>query len=416
MCRMADNQNFIMEWIQSFPLDSAKGCKCLSDLQSGSILLDVLESIFGMERNPNSSDTVLDLIRVTQSSFLLFLKREIMRYPLSYKGISSGHPEAMTEYIHLLFLAQVECSRSEEFLPLILGLTEPSKAYIAQVVESLREDSRLQYVDDLFGNEAAELRQHLVIERQMKEDLELELQSVKQNQNPAAGLEVLAQEKLNLEIKLAQVTDQLEASQHAKESLITSVEGLKEQILAMEDVEKSVQVYKQTIEMLEKKVASLTDSRKMHTDSLQESLQALRRENSDLKIKLDEERALHTSLQEEAENREKELGQFVMTGGALGGELRDKVIKTLQEQLALREEELEFFRSRDLETQEEQRKGERLLVSAIHAIALKYHEEMVASFEQAPCEEERDENNEDTMNPPDPQSCSEVVDAELIHE
>ena len=47
----------------------------------------------------------------------------------------------------------------------------------------------------------------------------------------------------------------------------------------------------------------------------------------------------------------------------------------------IREEEVQFYRTNRFETQEEQRKGEKLLVSAIHALALRYHEEMVGRFD-----------------------------------
>lgn len=405
---MPDPHSETVEWVRSFPLASARACKSLSDLASGLILLDILQNIFpeSSEASPDSHDHVLDLVRATQTCFLLYLKREIVQYPLSYKGIVSGDPQSINAYVELLFLAQVECSRSEELLPQILCLSEPTKAYIAQVVDSLRDDPRLQYVDDLFGNEASELRQHLINQREVNQKLENELLGLHKNDD--GRFETLEQEKLDLEIKLAQVTGELEASLHAKDNLISNIENLTREALAREEVARSIKVYKQTIEMLENKISALQDTGQGNIYTLQEKLEELTKEKEDLRMQLIQENSLKARLQEDATNREKELGQFVMTGGALGGELRDKVIKTLQEQLTLREEELEFFKTRDFESQEEQRKGERLLVSAIHAIALKYHEEMVSSFEQAPAPDEDSSTIQEEGDPPDPKSSDHI--------
>jgi len=399
---MEHSHSAVVEWIQSFPIAAAKECGSMSDLQSGYILREILMNIFGQETPDSlaeSQDALLDLIRATQSFFLLYLKREISAYPISYKGVSSGDTEAINSYVQLLFLAQVECSRSEEFLPQILNLSEHAKAYVAQVVESLREDSRLVYVDDFFGNEASELREHLIAERELNRDLadKFKVKSAQEGcadeiKDLALRLESVEQEKLDLELKLALIMGELESSNHTKDSLESELETLKQKELAGEEVNRSIQIQKQQIEILENKISN-------NDTSLQQSIEDLRRENEELKRKLTEKENHLTELQGETEIREKELGQFVMTGGALGGELRDKVIKTLQEQLTLREEELEFFRSRDFESQEEQRKGERLLVSAIHAIALKYHEEMVDNFGKPPTTEEFSNTNKSTPEP-----------------
>jgi hypothetical protein len=107
-------------------------------------------------------------------------------------------------------------------------------------------------------------------------------------------------------------------------------------------------------------------------------------ENNELREQLQQQKALVSKLTEALDSKEKEIVQFVMTGGSLGGEVRDRVIKTLQEQLLVREEEIQFYRANRLDTQEEQKKGERLLISAIHSIGLQYHEEMVRRFQESP--------------------------------
>ena len=118
--------------------------------------------------------------------------------------------------------------------------------------------------------------------------------------------------------------------------------------------------------------------------SYESELERVMRENASLQNELRAQKATVSRLEEALQSKEKEIVQFVMTGGAIGGEIRDKVIKTLQEQLLVREEEIQFYRSDRLDAQEEQKKGERLLISAIHSIGLQYHEEMVRQFEQRP--------------------------------
>ena len=87
------------------------------------------------------------------------------------------------------------------------------------------------------------------------------------------------------------------------------------------------------------------------------------------------------SISGSIETKLKEVEKFVLAGGALGGDTRDRIIRTLQEQLLIREEELSFYKSARLESDEDQRRDERLLISAIHTIALKYHEEMIRKFD-----------------------------------
>ena len=84
------------------------------------------------------------------------------------------------------------------------------------------------------------------------------------------------------------------------------------------------------------------------------------------------------------EKKVNEFEKFVVSGGALGSEVRDRIIRTLQEQLIVRDEEVNFYKSERLGTEEDQRRDERLLISTVHSIAVKYHEEMIRTFDSSP--------------------------------
>jgi chromosome segregation ATPase len=290
-----------------------------------------------------------------QKHFLLSLRRDISNYPVSFRSLAEGKPSSIMDVVKLLCLAQVECEKSEEYLPRILELAEGPKTFIAQVIEEMREDARIPYIDasvpgnqedyERLENELIERNRELVIREQREQDLVSKLEDANQ-------VVVRTQEELD-------------------------------KLKVQEQTTRTIDVYKETIAMLESKIKKL-ESVPNHSDELTRTMgemHVIEQERDSLRGDLEELRMENRRIREEVNEKEKEMGQFVMTGGALGGQIRDRIIRTLQEQLAVRDEEIEILRQQRLDSLEEQRKGERLLVSAVHAVSLRYHEQMVRAMQ-----------------------------------
>ena len=386
------------------------------------------------------------------------LKRDVSSFPISVDGLSSGDLPSITSIVSLLFLAQIECENSEAFLPRILSLSESTKSFIASAVDGLRADDRVKYVEVSFGTEQQDLAERLHTELQIREELENELKrktdeaetqlqskdeviiqltaTMEELTNSVSKLNEANREMEDLNRSLTAKCDQLnqsrdaldvstsardeaaareselltnrqvelekllEESERSRRELVTQLETVNATKSRTPDdsaAEKSLQVYKQTVETLERKVKNLetkleehaavdrseserVEQEKKRALELQAEVRKYADENSILIKGKEVDSVTISDLRRSLEQKEKTFEQFALTGGALGGEVRDRVIKTLQEQLQVREEELQFYRTERLDAQEEQRKGERLLISAIHSIALKYHEEMVSRF------------------------------------
>jgi chromosome segregation ATPase len=413
-------------------------------------------------------DKWLELVRFVQQQFLLSLKRDISNYPVSVERIISGSEEALLEFVRLLFLAQVECEQCEEFLPRILELSEEAKTALAEIVEELRQDPRVEYVDVNFGsanvivenNTSAEHLKELELEvsawrekaqasqqeliamksynehdkgekeflknqlsatrsdsagwKQKVESLEAQLSSLKRDydsNNEELGnirsecndLRLKAQEIVVMKERVLKASTQLQSSEEECNQLKRRVAELESQSATgpvsspdVEELQRSTEIYRRNVAMLEAKIKSLEDENSKLGANSDVNIHILKQDKDAMQAELDDLKSQLEQLRSESDEKEKELGQFVMTGGALGGQMRDRVIRTLQEQLIVRDEEIELNRQQAIDAQEENRKGERLLISAIHALSLRYHEEMVKRFTEV----EMEQNNR-TPSPED---------------
>ncbi len=393
-----------------------------------------------------------------QQQFLLSLKRDISNYPVSVERIISGSEEALLEFVRLLFLAQVECEQCEEFLPRILELSEEAKTALAEIVEELRQDPRVEYVDVNFGsanvivenNTSAEHLKELELEvsawrekaqasqqeliamksynehdkgekeflknqlsatrsdsagwKQKVESLEAQLSSLKRDydsNNEELGnirsecndLRLKAQEIVVMKERVLKASTQLQSSEEECNQLKRRVAELESQSATgpvsspdVEELQRSTEIYRRNVAMLEAKIKSLEDENSKLGANSDVNIHILKQDKDAMQAELDDLKSQLEQLRSESDEKEKELGQFVMTGGALGGQMRDRVIRTLQEQLIVRDEEIELTRQQAIDAQEENRKGERLLISAIHALSLRYHEEMVKRFTEVEVE------------------------------
>jgi hypothetical protein len=403
-------------------------------------------------------DKWLELVRFVQQQFLLSLKRDISNYPVSVERIISGSEEALLEFVRLLFLAQVECEQCEEFLPRILELSEEAKTALAEIVEELRQDPRVEYVDVNFGsanvivenNTSAEHLKELELEvsawrekaqasqqeliamksynehdkgekeflknqlsatrsdsagwKQKVESLEAQLSSLKRDydsNNEELGnirsecndLRLKAQEIVVMKERVLKASTQLQSSEEECNQLKRRVAELESQSATgpvsspdVEELQRSTEIYRRNVAMLEAKIKSLEDENSKLGANSDVNIHILKQDKDAMQAELDDLKSQLEQLRSESDEKEKELGQFVMTGGALGGQMRDRVIRTLQEQLIVRDEEIELTRQQAIDAQEENRKGERLLISAIHALSLRYHEEMVKRFTEVEVE------------------------------
>ena len=311
----------------------------------------------------------------------------------------------MQQFVKLLFLAQVECENYEEFLPRILGLSEDTKTLLAETVEDLRQDPRVDYVAGSLGDpqepqEAVnDLQNQIVInkatigdlEDQLNRATEREAQLMREIDNHRTKEESFRREMdsskeviSRLETQIAEYVTKTESLSLIEVELEKTKAVLKlwqagnEKLLSVDDVG----LYRQSISELEGKLVSLETQSSENITKLRGELHLLEQEKEELHRDFVEAKRSLEQAKIEAENKEKELGQFIMTGGALGGQLRDRIIRTLQEQVIVRDEELEMLKQQRMDLHEENKKGERFLVSAVHAIALRYHEEMVQRFQE----------------------------------
>jgi hypothetical protein len=319
----------------------------------------------------------LTVIRSVEHYFLLGLRRDISRYPISYNNISQGNASAILDIIKLLILAQVECDQSDIFLPSILGLSETTKAYIAGVVEGFKNDDRVRYVEYVGGDQSIrmdvstavgieydrESRQHFADKDRMIED-----------QNKLIS---------TLQSRIDEQTATIDSLGRLHASRISELEEekrqLSHQLLCLKDRcldsgDSSGRIPDKDIAHLEDRVSKLTDENKV-IPSLKSQIIALTTHVEELSRRPKQEF-------NETAHKEQELADFIASGGTLSGGIRDRVIATLQQQLIVREKEVNFHRDERNKGTEHHKKTEKLLVSAIHSIALRYHEEMVARYDQ----------------------------------
>jgi chromosome segregation ATPase len=307
----------------------------------------------------------------------------------------------------LLFLAQVESENCEEFLPRILGLAEDTKTLVAEAVEELRQDPRVDYVVGTLGadpimpegqskaiisnlesrlNEAT-----MTIEEsaQVIRTLRAKQEELQAEQNKSKILiahldEKLEDGKAKVE-SMSGIQDELERTRESLASSKFDYDQLLEMMKSKESSMEIIETYRASLSALEEKLRAAENTSSDEIVKLKGELLLIAQEKEDIQFQLMEAQKALSRAVSEAENKEQELGQFIMTAGTLGGQLRDRVIRTLQEQLVVRDEELEVLKQQRSELHEENRKGERFLVSAVHAIAMRYHEEMVQRFQENDC-------------------------------
>ena len=304
-----------------------------------------------------TGDVLTRLVRSIEHYFLIGLKRDISRYPISYEGVRSGSLDGIVPVVNLLILAQVECERSDVFLQGLLGLSEPTKAYIARVVEEFKTDDRVRYLEYYEGVCSSAIL----------------------NNSGSTGIEYDRENRQHFADKDRMIEDQ--------NRLITTLQTRLDEYqkrLADRDTEISsnhagvVETYLSNIAYLEDQVRRLTE-RSARVSELEGELitmgdlaRSLREANQDLESRL-------RSAGASSDNLPVELDEFLESGGTCSGRVRDRVILTLKEQLAVRDEEINFLREERSKLSDQFKKTEKLLVSSIHSIALRYHEEMVSS-------------------------------------
>ena len=295
------------------------------------------------------------LVRSIEHYFLLGLRRDISRYPISYGSIRSGTPEGILAVVNLLILAQVECEQSDLFLDALLGLSEPTKAYIARVVEAFKTDERVQYL----------------------EYAEAACSSAILNHSGSTGIEYDRENRQHFADKDRMIEDQNRLITTLQTKLEDSQQQLADKVAELERMSSQhkdvINTYVANISYLEGQVRSLSK----HGDNeselilLRNQLAKLQSVNSQLESRIKEPANSVNYMPQE-------LDEFVESGGTLTGRVRDAVIRTLKEQLALRDEEIAFHRDERGRALEQFRKNEKLLVSAVHSIAMRYHEEMIS--------------------------------------
>ena len=321
------------------------------------------------------------------------------------------------EFMKLLFLAQVECENCEEFLPRILDLSEATKAFLAEVVEELRLNPLVDYVEqshDEYSQKCESLEAMLkdqanILERSrtLKVSLEAELKRANDSltslqpeltrANDAVKvykreLDVVRAKAADLERECDTLKNHLKSTDVNAARVVTLEAELK---IAQESLDKvksslkgesalgtTMEASKREISALNSKCIALQELKDGEIIKLRGDIYLLEQEKEDLEREVGERKLELACAKDEAEEKDKELGQFVMTGGALGGQIRDRIIRTLQEQLLVRDDEIETLKQQRIQLHEENIKGERLLVSAVHAVGLRYHEEMVQRFQE----------------------------------
>jgi len=282
----------------------------------------------------------------------------------------------------LLILAQVECDQSDIFLPSILGLSDPTKAYVAGVVENFKNDDRVRYVE-FAGDDAGNMMSIHV------DDMSTTMAGI----NKPIGIEYDKESKQHFADKDRMIQDQtklistlhsrIEDMQKMHATQLTHLENvrreLEEKLLSAESLiqqegrqEDEISSYKKNIQYLENRVHELTQ--------IATSVPELRSLVSTLQARVKE--LEHEPKGDDLiEQKQKEISDFLASGGIMGGGVRDRVIATLQQQLVLRDQEINFHRDERNRGMEHHKKTEKLLVSAVHSIALRYHEEMVARYD-----------------------------------
>ncbi len=313
-----------------------------------------------------SGDILTCFLRSIEHYFLLGLKRDISRYPISYESIRSGSLEGIVGVANLLILAQVECEQSDLFLQGLLSLSEPTKAYVAQVVEAFKNDERIRYLeysDTLYGSAIL-------------------------NNSGSTGIEYDRENRQHFADKDRMIDDQNRIITSLQSRIDEYQKQLSEQAAEadkrLREHNDIVETYGKNIAYLEEQVRQLS-KRTTNASELEAEINNLTRELNGLQISY---REVETQLQRSKQPSgydPVELNEFLESGGVLSGRVRDNVILTLKDQLAIRDEEINFHRDERMRSSEQFKKTEKLLVSAIHSIALRYHEEMVSRS---------DENNE----------------------
>jgi len=307
----------------------------------------------------NNGDILTKLVRSIEHYFLLGLKRDISRYPISYGGIRNGSLESIVSVVNLLILAQVECEQSDVFLEGLLGLSEPTKAYVARVVDTFKTDDRVRYLEYTEG-----VCSSAILNNSGSTGIEYD----RENRQHFADKDRMIEDQNRLITTLQNRLDDLQnqlSDRDGELARITSDQGGR------------METYLANIAYLEDQVRRLSEKAtrvvEMETElkHMRDQTQALRQANQELELKCRNAEATPYNLPFE-------LDEFLDSGGTQSGRVRDKVILTLKEQLAIRDEELSFLRQERSKLTDQSKKTEKLLVSSIHSIALRYHEEMVS--------------------------------------
>ena len=140
-------------------------------------------------------------------------------------------------------------------------------------------------------------------------------------------------------------------------------QGAHEYAVAQEEIS----AYKNNIQILERRVVELSDAAR--------NLPELRSQTLSLQTRIKELEEMKPN--DGSDDKNHQVDDFLESNDGI----RDRVISTLKQQLILREREISFHRDERNRGLEHHKKTEKLLVSAIHSIALRYHEEMVARYD-----------------------------------
>lgn len=148
-------------------------------------------------------------------------------------------------------------------------------------------------------------------------------------------------------------------------------------------LEKSVDVYRKNLHLLENKVKAYEAQLRIHAPGFELEYPEVSEDdwvNEIVKLQeqLNQERHRADAAEAKLKIKDKEMADLLISGTVKEGAARDRLIKTLQDQIQIRDDEIEFYKSQRHEGSDEQRKVERLLISGIHALSQRYHEEMVA--------------------------------------
>ena len=252
--------------------------------------------------------------------------------------------------VNLLILAQVECEKSEMFLQGLLGLSEPTKVYVAKVVEEFKNDNRIRYLEYSEGVCSSAIL----------------------NNSGSTGIEYDRENRQHFADKDRMIDDQ----NRLITTLQTRLDEYQRRLAAHEAEVAPIDTYLSNIAQLEDQVLSLSKraekvcQMEIEMKKTNDIMQTMRETIQELQSRLQ-------SSETSSKTLPTELDEFLESGGIMTGRVRDEVILTLKEQLALRDEEIAFLRDERIKLSDQFGKTEKLLVSSIHSIALRYHEEMV---------------------------------------